>query len=462
MSVASPLPPTFMLPELLPSYSPSSAAPQYSPEPLQDEHRLVIVARKLVDSTPTGVFVKKVGNVTLVLSGQEGGVDLPRYARNGVIRGQVLLEDERNVKSVEIKLEGIRTLSVMGSGTDVAELFSEQRTLWSQSLPSTSTSTCPAVLPVELPFPQGCEGGQGRKPLPPSFTAQFHGSPGIYVQCQYTLTVTVTKTGLGGWKRQKSLTTEVCFRPRTRPFLPIGDELQPFFSTVKSAPGDWHQVISTMGVREGSPLQPIECHLFIPSVQIYALRDTIPFHLHLRGSPASLVAFLSGPSPSSPKLSRGFKALGSSLKVNSLSLSRQTSRASTASICSSQPSIDSVVSSTAPPLYTLRVYILRQVCVTLHGQKAWNDILLGEGTLRPLSGEYPQLRSDGTLGEHSLDWEGEVTCKNDVSVGGFSSGDLVVKDFIVVQLRPPPTEKDLQPHRHAHPIRLVTDSYADP
>ena len=63
----------------------------------------------------------------------------------------------------------------------------------------------------------------------------------------------------------------------------------------------------------------------------------------------------------------------------------------------------------------------------LNGQRAWRDVTLGEGKLWPLHAEYPYLRSDGASGEHSLDWEGEVRCGSDVSVGSFSSGDLVVK-----------------------------------
>lgn len=243
------------------------------------------------------------------------------------------------------------------------------------------------------------------------------------------------------------LSTEVRFKPRSRPYMPIGSDLQPFFSTVKSAPGDWHQVISTVGTTEKSTLKPLECHvrysfvlyshvipdrvishlqLFIPSVQIYALSDTVPFHLHLRGSRASLLAFLSGPTPVSPILSKGFKALGSTLKPTSLS--RQSSRISEDD--SSPPPFDAASPETMPLSYrnpSIRVYIVRQVCVRMDGRKAWGDVVLGEGKLWPLNVQYPYLREDGGDGECSLDWEGEVRCGSNVSVGSFTSGDLVVK-----------------------------------
>lgn len=100
MSTASPLQ---VIPSL-PSYSPSSASPRYSPEPLEDEQRLDFVARKLSEGTPTTVFVKKSGSVTLLLSEQESGVVLPSYTRTGIVRGELLFDDEATVHSVVIKV----------------------------------------------------------------------------------------------------------------------------------------------------------------------------------------------------------------------------------------------------------------------------------------------------------------------------------------------------------------------
>ena len=44
-------------------------------------------------------------------------------------------------------------------------------------------------------------------------------------------------------------------------------------------------------------MAPIDCHLFIPSVQIYAVSDTIPLHLQLRAPLKSLRAFMSTGTP---------------------------------------------------------------------------------------------------------------------------------------------------------------------
>ncbi|THH26529.1 hypothetical protein EUX98_g7659 [Antrodiella citrinella] len=439
----------------LPSYSPSSSAPHYSPEPSEDECRLVFVARKQRDLVPTDVFAKKAGGVTLLISGQDSGVVVPTYNRNGIVRGEVLLDDEAAVQSVSVKLEGSQSTSIVDGGADLVELFSESLTVWSKprsDIAGPSTLTPPAVLPFAIPFPKGYGEGQSVKPLPPTFNAQFSGTHGIYVECKYILTVTVTKSGLGGWKRQKLLTTPVSFEPRSRAYMPIGRDLLPFFSTIKSAPGDWHQVISKMEVQPKSTLEPLECQLFVPAVQIYAFSDIIPFHLHLRGSRASLASFVAGPTPVF-KLPKGIKALSSTLKLGS---------SSRTSLDSSSSSFMDVLTPQVSPVghdsSNVRVYLLRQVCVSVDGQKAWGEIVLGEGKISPLS----STRAAGTDGEYSLDWEGEVRCGSAVSVGSFRSGELVVKDFIVVELKPPVgSPSPLKYHRHAHPIRLVTDSCSD-
>lgn len=78
-----------------PVYSPSSDAPSYAAEPANGEERLEFVARSLNRSTPDGTFTKKSRGITIVLADQEDGVSTPCYSRNGVVRGEVILDDEK-------------------------------------------------------------------------------------------------------------------------------------------------------------------------------------------------------------------------------------------------------------------------------------------------------------------------------------------------------------------------------
>lgn len=70
---------------------------------------------------------------------------------------------------------------------------------------------------------------------------------------------------------------------------------------------------------------------------------------------------------------------------------------------------------------SIRVFLLRQICARVHGQRAWRNVVLGEGKL---SLAETQLGSEA---EGTMDWEGEVRCKDDVTVGGFNAGTLIVK-----------------------------------
>lgn len=144
--------------------------------------------------------------------------------------------------------------------------------------------------------------------------------------------------------------------------------------------------------------------------------------------------------------------------------------------------------------HSIRVYLLRQIIVEVRGQRAWRTTVLGDGKLSPSPPShrppttYPHLQptpsrpsmmrrasstySRGTSSQpdptadpiESLDWDGTVRVSNptEIQSGGFAAGNLVVKDFIVLELEPPdPSRNPLMALQHAHPIRLVTDSVED-
>ncbi|KAH8114445.1 hypothetical protein DFH11DRAFT_216694 [Phellopilus nigrolimitatus] len=169
----------------------------------------------------------------------------------------------------------------------------------------------------------------------------------------------------------------------------------------------------------------------------------------------------------------------------------------------------------------IRVFLLRQIIVEVRGQRAWRTCVLGEGKLTPSPPghspprAYPYPRPEQSHSSffhppgtniasrpscsprHSLvmqrtssicsarghgaydfgyksgacadpdadpiqtlDWDGTVRVENpaEIQAGGFTVGNLVVKDFVVLSLEPPdPARNPLIALQHAHPIRLVTD-----
>ena len=65
-----------------------------------------------------------------------------------------------------------------------------------------------------------------------------------------------------------------------------------------------------------------------------------------------------------------------------------------------------------------------------YGLDSWSNSILGEGTIWPippdLSGCGATCRSSQCR-EGNIDWDGEVRCRSEVTVGGFNTGNIQVK-----------------------------------
>jgi hypothetical protein len=80
----------------------------------------------------------------------------------------------------------------------------------------------------------------------------------------------------------------------------------------------------------------------------------------------------------------------------------------------------------------IRVTLLRRVSAMMRGQNSYSDSILGEGTIWPIP---PDLTSCGATStclssqchEGNIDWDGEVRCRSDVTVGGFHAANVQVK-----------------------------------
>ncbi|KAG6885053.1 hypothetical protein C0993_006281 [Termitomyces sp. T159_Od127] len=115
------------------------------------------------------------------------------------------------------------------------------------------------------------------------------------------------------------------------------------------------------------------------------------------------------------------------------------------------------------PLQTQRlkitVSLFRQSRIETKGEKSFSNRLNGEGKIR----ELPLGIQESSNMIH-LDWEGEVKSKQDVTVGGFTAGNVCVKDFVVLLLEPPLVDNEPSPFLPLQitvPIRLVTDSFME-
>ncbi|KAJ3988040.1 hypothetical protein F5890DRAFT_597750 [Lentinula detonsa] len=402
----------------LPSYdSVTSPPPLYSSDPTCGEQSIQLTPRARCLGRYTGTYVHKTSVATVLLLDQEEGVMAPVYGRNAVLSGVVSLTSRETVSEVKIKLSGRMDLVISGGVSQSTTLVNDAHSVWKSDPESTNSdsTTCPSQIPFSCVFPSTFQDHIGREaPLPPSMHAMYPGTSGLVASCVYTLTIKIVKMGF--WKQVKKMNITLNYHPRTR--APTFPNPNPdLFSDVKISPEEWHQTMSVIKSRKPAVTAPVQCHLFIPSVRVFALGDTIHFHVQLTGPLTSL---------------------------RQLVYSKSSKRSS---------------DKYAP---NIRVYLLRQITVDVCGQKGWKNLTVAEGTLRPRPPPITALSSStARSAEDNLDWEGEIRCDVDETRGcpGFVTADLTVKDFIVLSISPADaTKSDLITTQVPVPIKLVTES----
>ncbi|KAJ4501294.1 hypothetical protein C8R41DRAFT_749020 [Lentinula lateritia] len=402
----------------LPSYdSISSLPPLYSSDPASGEQSIQLTPRTRSLGRPTGTYVHKAGDATVVLLDQEDGVSTPVYGRHAALSGIISLASCETVSEIKIKLDGHMDLVLSGGVSQSTTLVNDAHSLWKYNPEAVDAGStrCPSEIPFTCVFPSKFKDNVGREsPLPPSMHVMYPGASGLVASCLYTLTIKIVKMGF--WKQAKKLTIPLNYHPRTRaPSFPNPNP--DLFSDVKISPDEWHQTMSVIKSRKPAVTPPVQCHLFIPSVRVFALSDVIHFHVQLTGPLSSL---------------------------RQLVYSKPSKR------------------STEKFAPKIRVYLLRQITVDVCGQKGWKNLTLAEGTLRP---RPPPIAASSSSPAHSaedsLDWEGEIQCDDNETRGcpGFITTDLTVKDFIVLSISPPDvTKSDLSSTQVPIPIKLVTES----
>ncbi|KAJ7121650.1 hypothetical protein C8R44DRAFT_981705 [Mycena epipterygia] len=388
---------------VLPPYTPAGLVPSYSREPAHDE--------RLIEHTPrpkSRVFnenyLKKSGRDTLILADQDATADCPTYGRQALINGFVSLDDRETVSKVVLTVKGKIDLMISERGSVTKTIVDKHYALWSAE--NSGSSSCPGSLPFSTILPATFDDGKTTHPLPPSYNATYITSCRICAKVAYTLAVTVTRRKLVS--RQNTLSVPFNYAPRTRPSRPIQPPVSDFLADIKVMPEEWRQITVRVNPRPKSTLGAVYLHLFIPSIEIFALCDTIPFHIQLTGPVDSLREFL--PAPADAARTTG-----------------------------------------------IEVKVLRQIMMDMNGSMEPCQVAAAHSV--PLStppGAASPMEPDAN--EASLDWAGELRCKADVTVGSFNAGMLKVQDFIVVDIFPPAGSKaQFSRVRHSHRIRLVTD-----
>lgn len=409
------------------------APPAYSFEPCSGEQRLELTPRH--GHTPlTGSIIKRFAMLSLVLPEQEDGAQIPSYGRNGVIDGVFCFDDPSRIIKVMIKLHGKAETTTTESGTNTKCLLNDQYTLWQKN--NMDEPSCPNQLNFACALPSTYSEGNGAKPLPPSFHFAI---PGFSIKIHYCILVQITlkrRSKLDFSSSVKEYPVLFKYWPRSRPNRPF--EATPcFLFSVKTLPEEWHQTISSLKTRSNEVArETLHCHFFVPSIRIFGLSDTIPFHVQLNGPISSLRDFFP------PDV-----------------LQRVTSADSSLSAPSVRPKSSGRRSEGKQ--HSVRAQLLQQIVVMVDSCKVVKNSTVGEGVVHPLP---PSLYRDRCLGtmEETLDWEGFVKCNDDVKVGSFSTGLIQVQHFLSLSLTPLDVRRSPFQVLNIHvPVKLVTDSYED-
>ncbi|KAJ7094017.1 hypothetical protein B0H15DRAFT_831597 [Mycena belliarum] len=376
-----------------PAYHPGDRSPTYSSTPRPTERTLRESPRRS-RTPPSGVCIKSVGNVTLVLMGQEENTEQPAYRAGAQLTGSILLQHPENTISVVVTIHGLLEMCPLAASYSAIPVVTITNTLYAQR--SENSPLCPHSLAFAYDLPsmfRRQRNGEAH-PLPPTCHISLDDSPLHYVRCAYGITVTVQSFRHQRFPsflmKTESVSFDLHYRPHVRPSQPpIPDPS--LFATVKRCPEEWAQC-GFQVIPMGDSL-PVMCDLFTPSVGVFCVAESIPFHLQL-------------------SITGGF--------IHHIHRFFATGR-------------------------PIRVSILRQIKADTGDRTTKRDIILGEGTLRVLS--------KGA----TLNWEGEARCRDPSSVvGSFDCGQtVVVADMLTVEITPP-AGCPLRHTTFGHPIKLTT------
>ncbi|KAI0027740.1 hypothetical protein K488DRAFT_60566 [Vararia minispora EC-137] len=393
--------------------------PSYAPEPRAEERRLAhAIVYQYNGRRRSADFIKqsKTGGMSLRLSDQIEGTNIPTYGMRSPIEGSIELAKTEGLAFVAIKVEGIMKLKeIAEGGTNTSVLCNELVTLWRRGV---DPSPCPNYLSFSVSLPGEYVDERGAYPLPPSYEAHLTGLPGFTANVDYEVTAIASRiklpkvgalTGIG----QTTVSTPFLFRPRTCPSSPLPSPMVETNSILGLLEVPSWRAYESRIVARTAGAKPILCRFYVPRSHVFCFSEPIPFHITFCSSAMTLATLL----PFLPTVNQ------------------------------------------APGKSSTRIQLLRQTCVDVRDEyrlegintELWRVINIGEGTMR---------RS--VDGPRWLAFSGEIRINPDIKVGGFKASGLWVRDCIVFSLTPPDTLKGpIGDARVVVPIRLVTDPYSN-
>ncbi|KAJ7436735.1 hypothetical protein FB451DRAFT_1306843 [Mycena latifolia] len=394
-----------------PLYSPADLSPAYSPYPKVTERTLQrSSAAGPSRISPTGYFIRRNDDITLLLHGQDDDAQRPYIGPGALLEGSIILErtDRENVRAVELSIDGFLESRPLPGAHLVATVISISTPLY-----SANDSCCPNNLPFSHRFPSIFSYEGATYLLPPTCHIQFNYSE-LFAKCTYRITakVLIRHPKPPFLRKEHRISVELDYHPQPVPSDPILENPS-LFSTVKLCPEEWTQLPMTAAAADTAGPKELVCDLFVPSARIFCISDVIPFHLHVSG-PVALMREMFQPVPRA--FTHPFPSAGD---------------------------------------FAVQVCIIRRITMRVGDKSARRSIVLGQGTLRPLP---PAFRAGANNEAEALNWEGETCCTDPGTVGTFEGGLFTVKDSLAAEVSPPPGSS-LRRAFAEYPIKLTASGW---
>ncbi|KAH9847955.1 hypothetical protein C2E23DRAFT_740732 [Lenzites betulinus] len=392
-----------------------------------------------------GHYVKHSSWVTLLLSEQEEGAEVPAYSTGQTIEGSLAVTRSSGVLALEVKIMGtLKVEEVGGSGRYAVRLLDETVYAWTIARDQANGSAVPpnASFKYTLPAPYGDT--KTKRPLPPSYSVRLDGIPGFRVEVAYAVVVKLTRVREAAtlWRGTTNMRVPFKYTHRTRPAHP-----GPFPSNPQRTDDAPRTLFEFRMHPRRSGGTPIDVHVYLPASQVCSAQGPIPFCVALHGDELALAPFADYRPPAAASF---------------LSLAPSQSDAGSGSTSSSGTSMFGLgapaawVSSLGPKWHTqhrcpVRIQVQRMTVVDTRCSHMHTAHWVGQGVVHRASSSA-----------NSVVWSGAVIIPPSAARlgGGFEVDGVKVMDSLVVAIESPPGARPgYFPFSESIPLRLTSDSY---
>ncbi|CAE6411580.1 unnamed protein product [Rhizoctonia solani] len=283
---------------------------------------------------PSGRLSYSSKRLTLDLGPRLWSPRLPVYGRNGLVEGNVEINNFKHVNRVELTLTGVVLTYLVSAGNPTLRspkiILCKKSTIWSAKTDACSSDDqSPHTFPFVFALPNYVQGSDEHvsTPLPPSASIRTRGSSGHVF---YVLRVDMYRKGI---HFHDSVQTEILYLPRTasnyeRPYIPLPGSEKPR----RICDAEWRTAEIPRKSISGSPkgvpgLGNVNVHLSLPHKLHYPSGCEIPFAVTLSGQGLSCANI--------PQLTAGLKL--TLVKISTIlvkgMLSQQEAVVSTGRVC---------------------------------------------------------------------------------------------------------------------------------